>query len=106
MSTFSIEENMRFELLPFPGPPLPLVRTHKACCPLCEGRSTSYDPRVRVVYCQFCKTITIPIIQKHIRGFLVRKKLKKLQQKESIHRWFNSKNVNGSDFSYQINSFL
>lgn len=103
MSTFSIEQNMSFELIHLPSRLPPLVRTHKAYCQFCGGMSTSYDPRNRIVPCFFC---SITIFQKHIRGFLVRKKLKKLQQKESIHRWFNSKNVNGSDFSYQINSFL
>jgi len=107
MSTFSIiEENMSFELPPLPDGPPPLVRTYKAYCPYCRGMSTSYDPTMRVVPCEFCKTITIRIIQKHIRGFLVRKKLKKLKQKETIHRWFTRQNVNGADFSHQIHSFL
>lgn len=105
MSMFNIEENMRFELSPLPDEPPPLVRTYKAYCPFCRCIATSSDPTMRVVSCKFCKTATL-IIQKHVRGFLVRKKLKKLKQKETIHIWFTSKNVDGVDFSHQIHSFL
>lgn len=92
--------------LPLPGPPLPLRRTHKAYCPVCGGMSTSYDQRIRDVPCEFCKMVTVPKMQKYVRGFLVRQKLKKLAQKETVHRWFTSKGVNGMDFSYRISSFL
>jgi hypothetical protein len=61
---------------------------------------------IRVLPCYYCKTITIPFIQKHIRAFLVRKKLKKLKQKESIHKWFTSKHIDGKDLSQEICSFL
>lgn len=68
--------------------------------------ATSYDPIIRVLACDYCKTITIPFIQKHTRGFLIRKKLKKLKQKESIYRWFTVNNIDGGDFSREISSFL
>ena len=106
MSTFSIEENTSLELPPLPDTPPPLVRTYKAYCTYCGCMATSYDPTVIVLPCQFCTAITLPIIQKLVRGFLVRRKLKKLKQKESIYRWFTNKNVNGSEFSHQIHSFL
>jgi len=93
------------ELFDLPPPPL-LVRMYKAYCSHCSGMATSYDPMIRVLPCYFCKTITIPFIQKHIRGFLVRKKLKKLKQKESIHKWFITRHIDGGDFSREIYSFL
>lgn len=97
-------QNMIFDDLPLrPGP---LLRTHKAYCCHCGGMATSYDPMTRVLPCEFCKTITIPFIQKHVRAFLVRKKQKKLKQKESIHRWFMTRNIDGRDLSHEIYSFL
>ena len=68
MSAFSIEHDISAELLPLPDRPPPLIRTHKAYCPLCGGTTTSYDPRLRVVPCYFC---SVTISQKHIRGFLM-----------------------------------
>ena len=107
MNTFSFNmENMNLFESALPHGPPSLVRTYKAYCSYCGGMATSLDPLVRLLPCYFCEKVTVPLIQKHIRGFLVRLKLKKLRQKESIHRWFNVKNVNGSDFSHQIHSFL
>ena len=107
MSSTSLSQNINFdEIFDMPPPPPPLVRTYKAYCSYCRGMATSYDPMIRVLPCEFCKTITIPFIQKHARGFLVRKKLKKLKQKESIYRWFTVKHIDGRDFSREISSFL
>jgi hypothetical protein len=101
--------NVRFQsnALMYPiGPPSVLIRTHKAYCTYCKGMSTSYNRDIRIVPCYFCVNVLIPKIQKNIRGFLVRKKLMKLKKKELIDRWFMGKNINGSDFSYHIHSFL
>lgn len=105
MTKCSIQDNMDIENPPLPGRP-PLRRTYKAYCPFCEGMTTSYVQTIRDVPCEFCTRITIPTIQKYVRGFLVRQKLKKLKRKEAIHRWFTSKDVNGKDFSHLIYSFL
>jgi len=105
MSSTSLTQNINFNDI-FDVSPPPLVRTYKAYCSHCTRMATSYDMMVRVLPCEFCKTITIPFIQKHIRGFLVRKKIKKLKQKESIHKWFVTKNIDGSDLSRKIYSFL
>ncbi len=105
MSSTSLSQNINFDEL-FDMPPPSLVRTYKAYCSYCRGTATSYDPMIRVLPCEFCKTITIPFIQKRARGFLVRKKLKKLKQKESIYRWFTVKHIDGGDFSREISSFL
>ena len=107
MSSTSLTQNINFdELFDIPPHPHPLVRTHTAYCSYCRGMATSYDPMIRVLPCYFCKTITIPFIQKHVRGFLVRQKIKKLKQKESIYRWFTVKQIHGGDLSRKISSFL
>ena len=106
-NSFTIQNMNYDELFDLPPPPPPLlVRTYKAYCSNCNGMATSYDPMIRILPCEFCKTVTIPFIQKNIRGFLVRKKLKKLKQKESIYRWFTSRGINGVEFSQKIHSFL
>ena len=89
----------------FPDPPL-LRRTYKAYCPHCDGISQSYDPGERIVPCQFCVKINIPMIQRNVRGFIVRNKLKKLKRKEAIYKWFFMKNVSGVDLSNKIYLFL
>ena len=105
MSSTSLTQNINFDELGDVQPP-PLLRTYKAHCSYCRGMAISYDPMIRVLPCHFCKTITIPFIQKHARGFLVRKKLKKLKQQESIHKWFTTKHIDGGNFSREISSFL
>jgi hypothetical protein len=92
--------------LGYPLSPPPLIRTHKAYCTYCKGVSTSYTPYIRIVPCYFCVNVLIPRIQKNFRGFLVREKLRKLKKKELMDRWFMSNNINGSDFSHHIHSFL
>lgn len=105
MTKCSIQDNMDIDNLPLPGQP-PLRRTYKAYCPFCKGMATSYVQSIREVPCEFCTRITIPTIQKYVRSFLVKKKLKKLKQKEATHRWFTINGVNGKDFSDRISSFL
>ena len=86
-----------------PLEPPALIRTHRAYCK-CGNMSTSYDPNIRITPCLRCKKIIV--IQKYSRGFLVRKKLRKLKKKESIYRWFVCNNINGKDLSILIGSFL
>jgi hypothetical protein len=104
MSIYDYQENISDEYFP-PRPP-PLRRTHKAYCPHCGGISESYDPRERSVPCYYCVQINIPMIQRNVRGFIVRNKLKKLKRKEAIYEWFFTKNVSGVDLSNKICSFL
>ena len=41
-------------------PPLiPLIRTHKATCPSCQGRSETTDPHNRIVMCYHCNSMKI-----------------------------------------------
>jgi hypothetical protein len=98
MSNNSNEDNIIFPT----SPPI-LVRTHKAICPVCYGRSETYDPNNRTIICFYCSVL---IIQSNVRGFLVRIKRNRLKKQELMHRIFIKKGLNGLDFVKNIIKFL
>ena len=58
MTTY-IQPSMLFVELPLSLPILPLVRTHKAVCPCCFGRSETTDSTNRVVICYECASVPV-----------------------------------------------
>ena len=36
-----------------------LIRTHKATCPCCQGRSETTDPHNRIVMCYHCNSMKV-----------------------------------------------
>jgi hypothetical protein len=36
-----------------------LIRTHKATCPSCQGRSETTDPHNRIVMCYHCNSMKV-----------------------------------------------
>ncbi len=51
---FNIPLNLSVYDLPPPNPLL--IRTHKATCPCCQGRSETTDPHNRIVMCHNCNS--------------------------------------------------
>ena len=90
--------------LSFPAPQH-IVRTYKATCPYCSRRTESNTATRRDVPCFECTT-ACSTIQKHVRNFLARKKLERLERKEMVHRWFVSNKVCGVWSSRMVYLFL
>ena len=100
MTSFNNNENILDVFFPL----LPLTRTYTAYCPYCGSMTSTFDPCNRIVFCLFC--IKSKTIQKNIKGFLVRKKVRKLKEKELIFRWLMKNNVSGIELSRKISLFL
>ena len=86
--------------------PIPLVRTYKAYCSICLGRAYTTTQNTFFCYCYTCTFNLIPFLQRIVRGYLVRQKLKRLKNKELIYRWFTQKGINGGDLTNKIGSFF
>lgn len=77
MDAFDVFNESKHHLQLPPLYKLKLVRTYKADCPVCGGRSSTIDCNIRVVPCYYCNLLATKI-QSLVRGRIARKKYKKL----------------------------
>lgn len=113
MTEVSTIENMGFSEVPndafdaFDLPPPVLERSYKTHCMFCnEITYNNVCLSYQFATCRVCEQDRIPVIQKHIRGFLTRRRLNHLRNQELMFRWFHNGGIRGTDLSRHIRSFL